>query len=72
MLRFGLLCLALCLCTVALAAVLDHFHAVAFGPCASAGAVAFYVTMILLLTAGTIFTILGAGAWLTRKMRQLR
>jgi hypothetical protein len=72
MLRFGLLCLALCLCTAALAAVLDHLHVVAFGPCASAGAVAFYMKMIISFTSGAIFTILGAGAWLLRKLRQVR
>ena len=70
MLRFGLVCLFLCLCTMALASLLDYSHVVVFGPCAGVGAAAIYVSLLVTSGLGVLFTIVGAGAKLVRKLRQ--
>jgi hypothetical protein len=69
-LRFGLLCLTLCLCTVGLASFLDKTHIVVFGPCASAGAAAIYIAILGSATLGAVFTVLGTGAQLVRKLQR--
>ena len=70
MLRFGILCLALCLSTAGVASVLDHFHLVVFGPCAGPGAAALYLTLLLTAGLGILFTFVGAGAKLIARLRQ--
>jgi hypothetical protein len=72
MMRFGLVCLGLCLCTVALASVLDHTHLVVFGPCAGPGAAGIYILLFATSPLGVIFSALGASVWLVRKLRQPR
>lgn len=70
MLRFGLACLFLFLCTAGLASVLDHAHMVVFGPCADAGAAAIYIALMLTAGMGALFTVAGAVAALVRRIRQ--
>ena len=72
MLRFGVMCLALCLCTAALASILDHLHVVVFGPCAGPGAVAIYLSLLLTSGLGVIFTIAGAAAKAIARIRHSR
>ena len=70
MLRLGILLLTICGCMVVLALVLDHFHAVVFGPCAGPGAVTIYLILIVTSVLGVCCTSIGGILWLLLKLRR--
>ena len=70
MLRFGLVCLALCVGTVGVGMLLDQLHLVVSGPCAGPGIVAIYLSILVTFGLGATFTLLGGAAKLIRRLRQ--
>jgi hypothetical protein len=72
MFRAAIVCFVLFLATVTIASILDHFHLVVFGPCAGPGETAIFGALFLSASLGVIFTLIGSGIWLARKLRQPR
>jgi hypothetical protein len=69
MLRIGLVFLTLCLCPVALGAILNASHLVVSGPCAGPGAIAIYTGLIATGGLGILCTLLGSIFSIVRRIR---